>query len=165
MKNIMARCAAAGFAAGLAVAALGLAGCEFGSPNKAIRQVAVRIAGLYRNPDGRLVARNTGAPIVQLDVRQMGDRLSGIDNNGSVFDGRIGAVSDNRVSVTFEGMTTSGAEATLVGEVTISGNTATLRGTWIEPTLYSTVFGQATVQGVVTNGPPPATNNLAITAP
>jgi hypothetical protein len=65
--------------------------------------------------------------------------------------------SGNQGSVTLKGNTASGAEATISGQIFVNGNKGVLQGTWIEPTLYSTVYGEASVVGVVTNAPP-ATN-------
>lgn len=121
--------------------------CDIDSPEDTIRDVAIIIAGFYAHPTAgsTLVADNTGNPIENMDLRQSGDQLEGIDNNGNIFKGTIGQAGDNQATITLVGMTTAGAEGTIAGTVDVSGSTATMRGTWAEPTLYSTVYGTATV--------------------
>jgi hypothetical protein len=142
-------------ATGLTGLALIFAGCE--SSDTTVRNVSLHIAGLYKNPGGDLVENNTGAPVRQMNLTQRGDQLTGVDNNGIVFRGSLFGESGNQGSVTLKGNTASGAEATISGQIFVNGNKGVLQGTWIEPTLYSTVYGEASVVGVVTNAPP-ATN-------
>ncbi len=138
--------------AALAAGAWGLtAGCEIGSPDDVVRQTGLNLAGVYRNPDGgAIVARNSGAAINQFDLRQRGDEITAIDNNGIPFKGQVVETSATSGSMELSGVTTSGVEARISGSVQISGTTATLQGTWIEPGFYSTVYAQATVP---TNSP------------
>ena len=137
-------------AAGAAAMLAGLSACEVGSPDTAIRSVEFNVAGFYANPDGgNLVSQNTGAAIVNLNLRQTGDQLEGIDNNGKIFRGTIGDAGTSSASITLQGETTAGNPGTISGTIDSSGTTATMRGTWIENSLYGTVYGQATVP---TNG-------------
>ncbi len=152
---------ALGAAAGLALAVLTQTGCEIGSPDTAVRAVSLVVEGLYRNPDGNLVSRNTGASIAQLDLRQTGDQLQGVDNNNRVFNGSIGRVVGASAQFSVEGTTTAGSRGTLAGTIDLSGTTATMRGTWIESSLTGQVFGQATVATNTTPTPAP-TNTTAL---
>ncbi|MCX7819767.1 MAG: hypothetical protein N2652_11285 [Kiritimatiellae bacterium] len=122
-----------------------IAGCEIGSPDEVVREVGINIAGFYANGNGRLVSQNSGAPIVNMNLIQNGDQLQGIDNNGRVFRGRVIASSPSSATITLEGRTSSGVSGVIQATVDVSGNLATMRGTWIEATLYGTVYGQATV--------------------
>lgn len=147
-------------AAGAAAIVAGFSACEVGSPDTAIRMVSLAIAGYYTNPDGgNIVSKNTGAAISAITLRQTGDQLEAIDNNGTVFTGTIGDAGTTAASITLNGHTTAGNPATLSGTVEKSGETATMRGTWIEATLYGTVYGTATVP---TNGSGGGTGTLAI---
>ena len=125
--------------------------CRFESADSVARHVNIHVGGLYRNGNGRVVSRNTGAPIVHLNVIQDGSRLQAVDNNGQVFRGHIGQVTDtagtNRsATFTLEGHTTAGAEGIISGTISVSGTTATMQGTWAEPALVGTVTGTAGVQ-------------------
>lgn len=138
--------------AGLSIAALagaGLVGCEVGSPDTVIREVGLIIAGFYANSGGNLVSENSGAPIATLNLIQNGDDLQGVDNNGKVFRGTVMTVAGTAASIQLTGRTTSGAEGTIQATIDSSGGTATMRGTWIEASLFGTVYGTATVP---TNG-------------
>ena len=55
-------------------------------------------------------------------------------------------------TITLSGMTTAGQDGTISGSITVEGSTATMRGTWIEPSLSSTVYGQATVPSNTVSG-------------
>ncbi len=124
-------------------------GCRIQSGDSAVRGVGVNISGLYRG-NGPLVRQNSGAPISELNVIQDGDRLQAVDNNGLVFRGNIGRVTmeGGSASATFnlKGNTTAGAEGIMSGSFTVEGTTSTMRGTWAEPTLFSTFLGTATVE-------------------
>lgn len=155
-----AKAQAAILAAGL-LGAVFYTGCEIDSAESASREVGLVIAGFYTNPNGGpVVQKNTGAPITSLDLRQRGDRLEAIDNNGFIFKGTIGNVQGNIASITLTGLTTAGNEGTISGTVEVGGAStstlgaaasATLRGTWVEPSLFSTVYATASVP-VYTNG-------------
>jgi len=124
---------------------VGLLGCDTNSPDTAYRDTQIRVQGVYTRSGGRLVDRNTGAAVTSMNVIQTGNDLQAIDNNGVVFRGRIG--SDNESSATFSlaGQTTAGQKVTITGNFTVSGNTGTMDGTWIEPSLTSRIYGSATV--------------------
>ena len=143
-----------GLGRGALAAVLGIvaAGCVVDSAEKAQRDVPIYVAGVYRHPSAGslLVAQNTGEPIEQMDLRQDGDALEGIDNNGSIFRGRIDQVDGNVASFTIEGINTAGNEGTIAGTISVDGSTAVMRGTWIEDTLYSVVYGEAVVPSNVT---------------
>lgn len=137
----------------LVVSLLGLfvgSGCELDSADSTVREVGIIVQGYYTNPDGgRIVGRNSGAPITSLDIRQFGDQLEAIDNNNQVFRGTIGNASQNNASYTLEGYTTAGKWGIMSGVFEVSGSSSTMRGTWIEDDFYSTVYATATVP---TNG-------------
>ncbi|HMP89596.1 MAG TPA: hypothetical protein PJ991_05320 [Kiritimatiellia bacterium] len=145
-----------------------LSACKIDSANSVSRTVNAIVTGVYRNTDtnmnnGRLVSANTGNAVTSLDVRQAGDQLEAIDNNGIIFRGTIGNVSDNAASFNLEGRTTAGNRALISGNIQIGGGQGVMRATWIEDTLYGTVFGVANGPTVVTNIPSPNptnTNNL-----
>jgi hypothetical protein len=134
-------------------------GCETDSAETIIREVGLNVTGLYANrgsttttsgtevTEGNLVADNSGNPITQLNLRQYGDQLEAVDNNGIIFKGTIGNVSDDTASITLEGQTTAGQPATISAIITVpvGSSDATMQGTWIEPSRYSTVYGKATV--------------------
>ena len=128
-------------------------GCEIDSAESVITDVDLIVEGYYTNPDGgNLVQKNTGSAITSLNVLQDGSSLEAIDNNGLIFRGSIGQVTEgSTASFTLEGYTSTRAAATIVGNFSVSGDSSTMRGTWAEPTLYSTVYGTATVP---TNAPP-----------
>ncbi|MBM4153591.1 MAG: hypothetical protein FJ221_00970 [Lentisphaerae bacterium] len=138
--------------AGLAVAAVAgavLVGCEVGSPDTVIRQVGLIIAGFYANSGGNIVSANTGAAITTLNLIQDGSDLQAIDNNGRILRGSVSQASESSARIQLTGLTSAGAQGILQAVVTVSGGSATMQGTWIEPTLYGTVYGTATVP---TNG-------------
>lgn len=151
----------------LGAVALVLNGCEGGDSAEVVtRNVGLVVEGFYRHTDANsfVVPRTSGQPIDSINLRQFGDQLQGIDNNGVVFDGTIGQiVSSNRASFNMEGRSTSGAPATIAGNIAVEGSTATMTGTYIEPTLVSMVFGVASVP---TNpAPPEATNGVVTVSP
>lgn len=135
--------------------------CEIESADGTVRTVGVDVSGVYRGTaDTLLVKRNSGNPISQLDLRQNGDQLQAIDNNGIVFKGTIGNVSTTTSSggtgttvnveygdstFTLSGKTSSGNNGTITGIITPE---KIMRGTWIEDGLTSTVYGTAVGGGV-----------------
>lgn len=130
----------------LLISSLVFLGCEVGSSDSAVRNLDINVTGVYRNTDtnannGKLVSNNSGDPITQLDLRQTGDQLEANDNNGKSFSGTIG--DDGNFTMT--GLTTAGQEGTMVGTIEASSGMGTMRGTWAEPTMYGTIYGQATV--------------------
>jgi len=158
--------------AGVSIAVLagaGLVGCEIGSPDTVIREVGIVIAGFYANSGGNLVSENSGAPIETLNLIQNGDDLQGVDNNGKVFRGTVMTVAGTAASIQLTGRTTSGAEGTIQATIDSAGGTATMRGTWIEASLFGTVYGTATVPtngsggSIAISGAGTVTNNSATT--
>ncbi len=122
------------------------AGClESDSVESAAREVGINVAGFYANGDSPMVAQNSGAPIRNLNLRQFGDRLEGTDNNGVNFTGSIGRNDGSSASFTLEGRTTAGAPGIMVGTINVSGTSATMRGTWAEDAVTSTLNATATV--------------------
>jgi hypothetical protein len=129
-------------------------GCNGDSAEGIVRNVGLIVEGFYVHPNegSLLVSQTSGADVSSMNLRQSGDQLEGIDNNQMVFRGTIGQVVDaNNASFTLNGKSTSGADATISGTISVEGTQATMRGTWIEPTLFGNVYGQATVP---TNAPP-----------
>lgn len=149
------------FAVAVCAAALFM-GCKIGSPDSVSRHVGINVAGLYRANGGRIISQNTGAAITQFNLIQDGDRLQAIDNNGMIFKGSISSATDSgqtghSANFSLKGHTTAGAEGIISGAITVSGNQATMRGTWAEPTLYGNVLGYADV--VPTPDPKPEPTN------
>ena len=126
-----------------------LLGCSGDSAEGTVRSVGgLVVEGFYVHPTpgNLLVGQTSGAPVRSLNLRQSGDQLEGVDNNNIFFKGTIGQVIDgNRASFNLEGRSTIGERATISGIIDLTGNLATMRGTWIEPTLTSTVVGVAEV--------------------
>jgi hypothetical protein len=139
---------------GLLTAVTAMLGCNGDSAEGIVRNVGLVVEGFYQHSDegSSLVSKTSGAPVTAMNLRQSGDQLEGIDNNNVVFRGTIGQVVDgDKATFTLSGNSTSGEPATISGNITVSGTQATMNGTWIEPTLFGTVFGVATVP---TNAPP-----------
>lgn len=148
--------------AGLLTLLIIQSGCTIDSADSVIRSVGLNVGGLYKGSP--LVRRNTGSSIREMNVIQNGDSLQGVDNNGLVFKGTIGAVqrgdSGGTSSASFQlkGTTTAGAEGIISGTITVTGTEAIMRGTWAEPSLFSSVEGTASVAStpdpdpVLTNG-------------
>ena len=143
-------------------------GCKIDSADSVTRNVRIHVAGLYRGGlNGRVISQHTGAAITQLNVIQDGDRLQAIDNNGLIFRGTIGSASGESATFNLKGRTTAGEEGILSGSITVSGNRATMRGTWAEPTLFGNVLAFATVTPAPepepgpTNGTPTNAQNTA----
>ncbi len=139
-----------------------LPGCDIDSAESGSRNVNLNVQGFYHAVAGKnndkLVSQNTGQPIVSIDLRQSGDQLEGIDNNGNIFKGTIGQVDGLVGTINLEGMTTAGENGTISGTISVSQNDtsadATMQGTWVEPNLFGTVYAQATVPLTPTNAPP-----------
>ncbi|MGD9873708.1 MAG: hypothetical protein AB7T27_05495 [Kiritimatiellia bacterium] len=129
----------------LSLAAL-MCGCDIESAESSQNEVDINVEGYYANSGGRLVQQNTGNPIINMNIRQNGDGLEGVDNNGNLFKGTIGQVIDGTTaSFNLTGPTTAGNEGTISGNFTVNGTASTMSGTWIEDAFYSTVYGTATV--------------------
>ena len=120
-------------------------GCRISSSDSVTRNVDINVAGLYRNNGNPVISQQTGSTVTQLNVIQDGDRLQAIDNNGLIFRGRIGSVQNGSATFNLDGMTTTGQEGVISGTISVEGNTATMRGTWAEPTLFGNVLATAEV--------------------
>lgn len=122
-------------------------GCETDSSESVSRNLSVDVTGYYSGnlSGGRIIEQSSGAAITSLDLRQGGDRLEAYDNNGEIFKGTIGQVDGERASFTLEGKTTAGVAGTISGYIDISGSSATMSGTWFEPSMSSRVAASATV--------------------
>lgn len=136
---------------------LALCGCEVGSADSVVRMVAADFSGFYQgvgsNGTQMVVPPNSGDEVTLLNLRQNGDQLEAIDNNGIVFRGTLGNLVDTTASFTLEGRTTVGRSVTISGTLTGEGSAGTMRGTWIEPNLYSTISGKAVINPAPTNAP------------
>lgn len=131
-------------------------GCEIDSAESTVRNVNLIVQGFYTGSSGNLVQNNTGNSIANLDLRQNGDQLEGVDNNGLIFRGTLGRVDtvEQQASFTITGSTTAGQEGSFTGVIDVDGTTATMQGTWVEPSLFSTFSGTATVPQSPTNSVP-----------
>ena len=125
------------------------AGCSGDSAETIYRNVALIVTGFYVPVEGNetIVAGNTGAPVTAMNLRQSGDQLESVDNNGSIFRGTIGRVGDDLASFTLNGQTTAGQDVTISGTIGVAvGSTeASMRATWIEPTVVGAVAAVASV--------------------
>ena len=146
-------------ASALFISMAGMSGCKTDSPESIVREVNLFIGGFYRHPTGDnfMVPRTSGQPISSMNLIQSGDQLNAFDNHGFLYQGTIGRVLDgSQASITLQGQSTAGNNATISGIVVVSGNTATMEGTWLEDALASPVFAQALVP---TNAPAQSPNN------
>lgn len=134
---------------------LALCGCEVGSADSVVRMVAIDFSGFYQgygtNGSQMVVPPNSGTEVTLLNLRQNGDQLEAIDNNGLVFRGTLGNLVDTTASFTLEGQTTVGQAVTISGTLNGSGTEATMRGTWIEPSQYSTLSAKGVINPSPTN--------------
>ncbi len=163
------------FAAGLLLGILALSihtGCSVDSANGSSRTVGISVGGIYRYDsgpcanDGRFVTANSGRAVISLDLRQAGDSLEAIDNNGIIFRGTIGSVVDNSASFNLEGTTTAGNAVLISGNIAVNASKGVMQATWVENTFFATLCGSSIGQSVTTNAPPPPTNgstNASIT--
>lgn len=152
------------------VAALG---CSVDSADEFIRDVPVNFSGFYvgRN-NGNIVSANNGKPITTLDLRQSGDSLEAVDNNGRIWRGSLGEVQDGSSSFELNGQTTDGTEATFSGTISssdggssetgsVSNAEGTMQGTYIEPDRFATFYATASIPGSSDNG---GSGNLSVGA-
>jgi hypothetical protein len=147
--------------AGLATLALALVGCELDNADSVSRDVGADFSGFYQgDPAGsEVVSPHTGAEITSFNLRQTGDEIELIDNNGLIFRGTLGEVNTSGGTATssfqFTGETTAGNAVTGSGTLTGSDGLGTMKGTWIEDTLYGTIYAQGTISLIPTNSPSP----------
>lgn len=156
------------FAAGLLAGVLAIAihtGCSVESANSVQRSVAINVGGVYRydadscGANGKFVSVNSGRQVISLDLRQTGDQLEAIDNNGIIFRGTIGNVVENSASFNLEGSTTAGNSVLISGSISVSGDSGLMQGTWVEDTFFATLCGSSSGQSVITNRPPATNTN------
>jgi hypothetical protein len=159
MKSFLALLVAS-IAAGLAFFQ---SGCETDSADTFIRDVPVNYSGFYTACAGNsaIVQQNSGKRIRTLDLRQDGDRLEAIDNNGQIWRGQLGEPQGGRSSFELRGKTTAGIEGIFSGTLTSSDSGAanpsgpamgTMTGTYIEPDRFSSFCGRATIPGRIGGG-------------
>ncbi|MBU1694605.1 MAG: hypothetical protein KJ726_04965 [Verrucomicrobia bacterium] len=124
-------------------------GCEVGSADSVVRMLGIDFSGFYQgygtNGTQMVVPPNSGDEVTLLNLRQNGDQLEVIDNNGIVFRGVLGNLVDQTASFTLAGQTTVGNSVTVSGTLTGEGTEGTMSGTWIEPDLYATISGKAVI--------------------
>jgi len=138
-----------------------MTGCSVDSADSVVRSVNANVAGVYTYSDancgagGRFVTSNSGKPVTSLNLRQNGDQLEAIDNNGIIFRGTIGNDTESAASFNLQGATTAGGAVVISGSIAIGGGQGVMRATWIEDTLFSTLCGSANGPSVTTNTPTP----------
>ena len=132
------------------VSALVFLGCEVGSSDSVTRTVSVDFTGFYDSTETNndfVSPANSGSRVTSLNLRQSGDQLEAIDNNGIVFNGTLSdsTLSSGTATANFEldGRTTAGQSVTISGSLSGSGTSGTMKGTWIEPDRYCYVVGDA----------------------
>lgn len=138
----------------LCAACLGFIGCEISGGDETVRQVSLQIAGTYRNDSG-IASRQSGTVITTLTLLQSGDRIEAVDNLGARWTGSIGRADSSVATVTLRGLTSTGVQVVITGEIRVNGTTATLSGIWVEPNLRSPVSADATVAASSTPTPEP----------
>lgn len=139
-----------------------MTGCEIDSAENSTRNPGLTVEGFYTGRDGGpMVPRTTGNQVQTMNLTQNGDQLQVIDDNGIIFRGSLGQVIDDGATFTLRGQATSGQEATISGNFDVAGTMSTMRGSWIEDSLVSTVFGEATVPENTTPAPTNDNPNVA----
>ena len=137
----------------LSLAAI-ITGCDISSGNNIVRGVSVDFTGVYRNDNGRIVTENSGATVTELNLRQQGDQLEAIDNNGLIYRGSLGSVRDSNATFNLSGATTVGNEVFISGTLTGADALGTMRADWIEPAISAVLFAAAAINPIPTNAPP-----------
>jgi hypothetical protein len=126
-----------------------LPGCEVGDPSDTVPVANGNFSGSYvGSSNANLVARNSGAAVVSLVISQFGNQLQAVDNNGILFTGSIGDIVAASTTFTLNGVTTTGESVTINGNLRASGTTATMTGTWAEPSLFSSIYGTASISPI-----------------
>lgn len=156
-----------GLLTGLAGAAslLVMTGCEVDSASGVERTVGVDFTGFYSNPNGgNVTSRNSGRGVSSLDLRQGGDRLEAVDNNGGIWKGSIGDFNGTTASFEMTGQTTAGKEGRFSGTLTVNGGSTStngssgsaqgiMRGTYIESDFYATFYAESqSIPGTTPSG-------------
>ncbi|TAN38037.1 MAG: hypothetical protein EPN23_03550 [Verrucomicrobia bacterium] len=148
----------------MSVLAVGLLpGCEVGNPDNVVPVSGGNFSGNYTNPGGgAMVARNSGNAVTSLSVTQFGNQLNAVDNNGILFQGTLGDVVSSRATFTLSGATTAGAKVTVNGNLSGSGSTATMNGTWAEPDFFSSIYGTSAISPITNSVPTNTTTMIRI---
>jgi hypothetical protein len=136
--------------------------CTIDSADEFSRDVSVNFSGFYTgNSGGKIVSNNSGNSITSLDLRQTGDSLEAVDNNGRIWRGNLGEVQNGTSSFELNGQTTAGRDGTFSGTLSSSGGSSsgtvnnaqgTMQGTYIESDRFGTFSATATIPGSVDNG-------------
>lgn len=118
-------------------------GCDGDSGERLIRTVALLVSGFYA---GHPLAFTSAGQINNMNLQQTGDQLTGITDNGKVFQGTIGQVNGNVATFNMTGQNSAGTEATMTGTITVSEDfEGTMRGTYLDPGLTSPIFATGSV--------------------
>lgn len=146
--------------------------CTIDSADEFSRDVSVNFSGFYQNKTaGKIVSNNSGNSITSLDLRQTGDSLEAVDNNGRIWRGNLGEVQNGTSSFELNGQTTAGRDGTFSGTLSTSdsGSTGsvsnakgTMQGTYIESDRFGTFSATATIPGSVDNGDDDNDSDLTI---
>lgn len=161
MNGIRRIAAAAGLAALVCAAGL-IGGCEL--RGSSFERLTLSVAGLYRNANGgRIVDRNSGAAVRSLLLRQWGETIEGLDNNGRIFRGTFIAESDWRGALNLQGDTTTGVPVRISASIAVTGNKASLQGAWIEPGLLAAISAEADIATGPSPNPAPTNTNVNVT--
>ncbi len=129
-----------------------LTACEISNGDETVRQVSIRVAGVYSSASG-IASNQSGQTITSLNISQSGDQLDAIDNLGARWTGTIGQADSTLATVNLKGLTNTGVQVVITGNISIDGTTGTLSGSWIEPVIRSNVFAQAIVAAQPTSTP------------
>ena len=150
-----------------ALLAMGLiSACTIDSADEFYRDVSVNFSGFYENETtGKIVSNNSGNSITSLDLRQTGDSLEAVDNNGRIWRGNLGEVQDSTSSFELNGQTTAGREGTFSGTLSGSGTAGTMKGTYIESDRFGTFSATATIPGSTDGGDDGGGGSVSISPP
>jgi len=100
----------------------------------------------------------SGELINTLRLLQYGSVLEGYDSAGLTWYGNISTIGEGgTANFTMRGRTTVGNPVEMAGTLIYAtdgdGNNSTLNATWIEPTYYGNIYGNASVAPAATNAP------------
>lgn len=130
-----------------------LPGCEVGNPNTVEVTANGNFSGRYSNGSSPMVNNNSGNAINTLALNQAGNQLEAVDNNGILFKGTLGDILNASASFTLNGVTTAGQTVAVNGTLRASGTTATMTGIWVEPGVYSSIYGTASIAAITNSNP------------
>jgi len=129
-----------------------LVGCEISGGDETVRQIALNIAGTYQNNSG-IASNQSGSRVTSLTLQQSGDQLDGIDNLGLRWGGTIGRTDDTTASITLSGLTSTGVQVVITGDVRVEGTQGVMTGLWVEPVIRASVSAEASVASAPTPTP------------